>query len=113
MAGLSKKQRALLFQEHRGICHICQRQIAPGEPWDDEHVIAKCNGGTDAWENRRPAHVDCHRGKGGKTAKDRAVMAKTDRMRLKHLGLWKSRTPMRRRKRDQRSDGGDKLEDAD
>jgi 5-methylcytosine-specific restriction endonuclease McrA len=93
----SNRERAEIFRDTSGICHLCQRPIGPGEEWDVEHVTPKGLGGSDDPENLRPAHVDCHRGPGGKTSDDRAKMAKADRLALKAAGLWKSKTPMRRR----------------
>jgi 5-methylcytosine-specific restriction protein A len=80
----TRHQRAAIFRDCGGICHICSRKIAPGEPWQVEHVKARGLGGSDKSENLRPAHIDCH---AGKTKKDRAIMADADSALLKHCGL--------------------------
>lgn len=92
-----KREKAEIFRDSSKICHLCNRQIRPGEDWDVEHVTPKGLGGSDDPSNLKPAHVDCHRGPGGKTSEDRAKMSKADRLALKNAGLWKSKSPMRRK----------------
>lgn len=86
-------QRATIFRDNDGICHLCTRGIAPGEPWEVEHVKPRAFKGGDGPENLRPAHIDCH---AGKTRKERVVIAKADRALKAHVGLrpkrpWPSR----------------------
>lgn len=88
---LTSKARGECFLEAKGLCHICGFKIETGQAWEVEHVIPLAIGGDDTPENRRPAHVKCHK---TKTSKDRTTISKTERMRLKHLGAWRSRTPM-------------------
>lgn len=85
----SPHKRAAVFRDNNGICHICEREIAPGEPWEIEHPKARGLGGSDDDDNLKPAHIDCH---AGKTKKDRAIMADADRALLRHVGLRRSRT---------------------
>lgn len=80
----SAARRAAIFRDNDGVCHICTRKIAAGEPWQVEHVKARGLQGPDTDDNLRPAHVDCH---AGKTRKDRAIMADADRALLRHVGL--------------------------
>lgn len=80
----SATERLKIFLAADGICHLCERKIAPGEPWHDEHVKAKGLGGSNDLKNRKPAHIDCH---AGKTRRDVAIMRKADRQGKKHLGL--------------------------
>jgi 5-methylcytosine-specific restriction protein A len=82
----SAKQRAAIFAEHGGECHICGGKIGVGEAWDLDHVIPLALGGDDEPANLRPAHVKCHRGAGGKTAEDVATIAKAKRREAKHAG---------------------------
>lgn len=82
----SPHKRAAIFRDCNGICHICTRKIAQGEPWEIEHVKARGLQGSDEDDNLRPAHIDCH---AGKTRKDRAVMAEADRALIRHVGLKK------------------------
>ena len=83
-----------IFEAHRGICHISGRKIRPGDEWDADHIIALCNGGENRESNLAPAIREKHR---EKTADDVAQRAKDDRVRKKHLGLWQSKYPMRRK----------------
>lgn len=94
---LTRNQRAELFLEHDGICHLCGCQInaARGEVWEVEHVEAREIGGRDDWANLRPAHVACHK---AKTASDKKVIAKLNRIRNRNLGIKKPRSMTRWRK---------------
>lgn len=85
---LTRNQRAELFLEHKGICHICKTRIDAerGEAWEVEHVLALEISGRDDWENLRPAHVSCHK---FKTAADKKIIAKGNRIRARHLGIKK------------------------
>lgn len=85
---LTRNQRAELFLEHGGICYLCKCIInaARGEAWEVEHVEAREISGRDDWANLRPAHVDCHK---VKTKQDKAIIAKCNRVRNKHLGIRK------------------------
>lgn len=77
-------RRARLFDAHNGLCHICGLKIdAVRGGFEVEHVIPLALGGEDDEANCRPAHVACHK---GKTADDKAQIAKTNRVRAKHLG---------------------------
>lgn len=93
---LSRNQRARLFLEHGGVCHICGTLIKPqrGEKWEVEHVEALEISGRDDWENLRPAHVKCHK---TKTAEDVKVIAKCNRRRAKHLGIAKPKSALSKR----------------
>ena len=90
---LTRNQRAELFLEHKGVCHLCKIRIQAerGEPWEVEHVEAREISGRDDWANLRPAHVACHK---VKTKEDKAIIAKCNRIRNRHLGIKKpSRFP--------------------
>jgi 5-methylcytosine-specific restriction enzyme A len=86
---LSVKRKAELFTEHEGRCHICNGKISVGEAWDVEHPIPLANGGSDDEANWRPAHVKCHK---RKTAEDAGKIAKTKRVRARHMGIRRERT---------------------
>lgn len=88
---LSPTQRARVFLAHGGVCAICTRKIAPGEDYDLDHVLPLALGGADEASNLVPVHVDCHRGKGGKTASDIGRIRKADRCAKKHVLKKKSR----------------------
>jgi 5-methylcytosine-specific restriction endonuclease McrA len=68
---LSKAKRALLFAEHQGKCCLCGERIE-GAAWIDEHIEPLWRLGTNAWDNRGPAHVECAREKTRLEAKARA-----------------------------------------
>lgn len=77
------KQRAEIFRDNGGMCHICTRKIAKGEDWEIEHPLARGLNGSDKQEDMRPAHIDCHK---GKTKADTAIMRKADRQMKSHFG---------------------------
>src|SRR5205814_1934012 len=102
---LTKRQRVKLFDSHKGICCLCKLKIRVGEPWIDEHIIPREISGDDSLDNRAPAHVLCAK---IKTKKDQGDIAKTYRVRAKHLGIRSSRSPMaagRRSKLKRKMDG--------
>lgn len=81
---LSARERARLFSLHEGICHLCDGRIdGTREAWEIEHVLPLALGGDDSDENRKPAHVKCHK---AKTRDDIGSIRKADRQRAKHLG---------------------------
>lgn len=81
-----------IFDRHHGRCYLTGRKIRPGDKWELEHVKALRNGGQNRESNMAPALVDPHK---EKTAVERDEGAKADRIRKKHLGLHKSKHPMR------------------
>lgn len=79
-------QRAAFFAQHKGVCYLCGHKVkAPHEKWEIEHIIAREIMGRDADEdsNLAVAHVDCHK---EKTKRDKAAIAKSDRIAAKHIG---------------------------
>lgn len=81
---LTKVQRPAFIASHGGCCYYCQQPITDDQ-WDDEHVLARELGGSDDMENRRPIHrTPCHK---IKTAQDRKLIAKGNRIRKKISGL--------------------------
>lgn len=86
-----------VYRRHRGICHIANRAIRPGEKWDTEHIVAIINGGLNVESNLAPALRDKHK---KKTADDLAKKSKTYRQRKFNLGLKKDRTIQTWRKFD-------------
>jgi 5-methylcytosine-specific restriction protein A len=83
--------RARVFQKYQGRCHRSGVLIRAGDAWDADHIKALINGG----ENRESNLAPILRGKAHKekTAEDLKIKSKTARMRLKHLGLHKSKGP--------------------
>ena len=81
---ISPKNRLSLFQSANGHCQSCQAEIHPGQKWELDHIIPLALGGPDTNENLQILCKICHK---FKTAnQDRATIAKTKRINLKHLG---------------------------
>lgn len=78
-----------IFDAYGGRCWISGQKIMPGDQWDLDHKIALCNGGEHRESNLAPALRAVHR---VKTASDVKARAKADRVRKKHLGIWKPRS---------------------
>ena len=91
-AKIPDRVRLRVFEAHGGICHLTGRKIRPGDTWDVDHVQALCNGGEHRESNLAPALREAHR---AKTAEDVKQRAKDDRVRKKHLGIWKPKRPLR------------------
>ena len=83
---LTRNERLQIFEDSGGVCHICEQQINAGEPWEADHPEPLWMGGDDSPEALRPAHIHCHK---RKTADDKKRIAKTKRIRQKHLGIGK------------------------
>jgi 5-methylcytosine-specific restriction protein A len=81
---MSKARKARIWDAAQGVCHLCGLPIKAGEPWEAEHVVALTCGGSDADDNIRPAHVDCH---AGKTKADKAIGAKITRIKARNIGV--------------------------
>ena len=84
-------RRARIFDSAGGVCHLCERRILAGEPWEVEHVIALEISRDDSDDNLRPAHVACHR---DKTSVDAGLISKAKRVQAKHVGAHESKTPL-------------------
>ena len=88
---ISKKERAEIFNERNGKCHICGQKIHPQEKWDIEHIIPLSLGGADSGENLDLAHQSCHR---DKTKADVGRLAKAKRQAAYHNHTKLSKTPL-------------------
>lgn len=95
--------RQAFLEAHGSRCWFCGEPIYPDQPWHDEHKMAKelMAPGSDwnAPSNRAPIHVEpCHK---IKTAIDRKLIAKSNRVRRAHgpvEGRRKTKHPIRSRK---------------
>jgi 5-methylcytosine-specific restriction protein A len=76
--------RLRVFERHGGICHLSDRKIMPGEPWDCDHIVALINGGEHREFNLAPALRDKHR---EKTADDVRQKSVTADKRMMNLGI--------------------------
>ena len=83
----TKKDRARLFNLYGGQCYLCKGAIdGTRERYEIEHVIPWALTQDDSDANLRLAHVKCHAEK--THGPERAMLNKTERMRLKHAGHW-------------------------
>lgn len=89
--------RLRIFERDLGVCHLSGRKIRPGEQWELEHKTALCNGGEHRESNLAPALAQPHK---DKTKEDRALKAKNDRVRKRHLGIRGKRRTIPGRKFD-------------
>ncbi|MEZ2132731.1 MULTISPECIES: HNH endonuclease [unclassified Sinorhizobium] len=80
----SGKVRDRIMKRDNRCCHLCSREIQPGEKWDLDHVVALINGGENRETNLKPAHRKCHT---EKTALDVAEKSRVAAVRKKHLGI--------------------------
>ncbi len=91
---ITAKMRVDIFLRHDGVCHLCKLKVIPGEEWDVSHEIPLEAGGRDDDSNWLVAHRRCHRTHTATV--DAPLIAKVKRIRARHLGAKKSRTPMPR-----------------
>jgi 5-methylcytosine-specific restriction protein A len=89
---LATRERLALFLAANGRCQRCGWILAPGTRWDVDHVIPLALGGRDQPDNMQVLCPPCH---GGKTHRiDVPAIAKTTRIRARHLGARASRRPL-------------------
>lgn len=77
-------QRRAFLLLHNCTCYWCREPIEANQPWDIEHVIARelmPGKDADADENLRPIHSHPRRCHKLKTALDRKLIAKSNRIR--------------------------------
>lgn len=77
-----------IFQRYDGRCYLTGRKIRPGDPWELEHIKALKLGGENRESNMAPALVAAHK---IKTADDRKILAKVDRLAKKQAGIKPNR----------------------
>lgn len=90
---LTPTQRLKLFEAFQGRCVLCDRKIEAGEPWIDEHLRALGLGGTNAMDNRGPAHKVCADLKTHGQDGDIARIAKAKRQKMRHIGVKTRKGP--------------------
>lgn len=90
-AAIPPRVRLRVFEAHGGTCALTGRKIRPGDEWDCDHIRALANGGEHRESNLQPVLRTAHR---EKTKADVALKAKADRVRKKHLGLWKPKSKL-------------------
>ena len=82
---IPKRVKLRIWEREAGRCYLTGAKIRPGDSYEFEHVIALRAGGQHREGNIRLALTGAHK---AKTADDRQVIAKTDRIAAKHRGLW-------------------------
>lgn len=82
-----------------GCCQgeLCGRRILTGERWCVDHIIPLCEGGEHRESNLQILADCCHK---GKSAAEMTRKARSDRMRLRHLGIKRPRKITRWRRFD-------------
>lgn len=95
-SAIPKAVKLRVLIAYGGKCHRSGHKFRPGDPIEYDHIIALCNGGENRESNLAPIlGGKIHR---EKTAVDVAQRVKTERLRLKHAGIYpKSRTPLKSR----------------
>ena len=89
---LSTRERLDFFLAAQGRCQRCGWALTPGTRWEVDHVIPLALGGRDHPDNLQVLCSPCH---GGKTHReDVPVIAKTTRIRARHLGARTTRRPL-------------------
>lgn len=91
-AAIPPRVRLRIFERRADACHVCGRKLFPGDRWDLDHVVALTNGGAHAEGNLAPICEWCHR---GKTAEDVALKSRVYHKRAAHLGIRKTKSPIR------------------
>lgn len=87
--------RLRVFERYQGNCYLSGRKIRPGDKWELEHVRALTLGGENRESNLAPALKDPHK---IKTAQDRDMNAKLDRIAKCHNGIKQKKKKMGYRK---------------
>jgi 5-methylcytosine-specific restriction endonuclease McrA len=91
---IGKRLKAEVWEKDAGCCQLCGLPILPGETFHIDHELARELGGSDGIENLRLAHDDCHR---DKTRRDVALIAKSNRVRKRHMTPTEPRKPKEQR----------------
>jgi 5-methylcytosine-specific restriction enzyme A len=89
---LSTSGRLALFLRARGRCAACGWLLAPGTRWEVDHILPRALGGRDTPDNLQVLCRTCH---AAKTARqDAPALAKTRRLKARHLGATRPRSIM-------------------
>ena len=76
-----------------GRCEQCKSKLHVGK-FHYDHIMPDGLGGKPTLDNCQVLCVGCHHTK--TTEEDRPIMEKADRIRKKHLGIWRPKAPMRK-----------------
>lgn len=82
--------RLRIFDAAGGKCHCCGRKIMAGEYWQQDHIIALCNGGANRESNLAPACRNCCYAKTAEDIAEKAEVAATRKAHVlpKPLSTW-------------------------
>lgn len=81
----SNKTKAASFDRCKGNCEKCQVRLSVGK-YRYDHIVPDWMGGDNSLENCQVICLSCDK---PKTSKDQTDIAKTKRIRNKHLGIKK------------------------
>ena len=73
-----------VFDRAGGSCELCHRGLGAADNWEVDHKLALINGGANREDNLQCLCEWCH---ATKTGEDIAQKAKSDRIRMRHLGI--------------------------
>lgn len=93
----TEQQRAKIFLDRGGKCHICKRKLKSGDDWILEHVQALQNNGTNDDSNM---DITCSWCLPAKNKEDAGKAAKTRAVATAHVVPRKRRQKSRLRKPD-------------
>lgn len=103
---ISDMRRERIFLANGGVCHLCERKIRVGEPWDVSHDRPLALLGEDGGDNLKVAHRTCHKVHTATVDQPRIAKAKRQSRKIA-LGLKKpSRMPGSRNSRWKAKIGG-------
>ena len=54
--------RRARWEAHGRACGVCQKPVGYAD-FQVDHIVQRCQGGTDAWDNLRPLHKPCNNGR--------------------------------------------------
>jgi len=57
--GLTTREQKLLKRQ-KGKCNICHKEFQHYDMWEIDHVIPRCKGGKDTYDNLQLVHAHCH-----------------------------------------------------
>jgi 5-methylcytosine-specific restriction protein A len=86
-AAIPMRVKLRIWERERGRCHITGKPIRPGDSFEYEHIKPLCLGGSHSESNIALALTGPHR---EKSAAEVSAKAKADRVKAKHLGIWKT-----------------------
>lgn len=83
------KVRQLAYTRCKSICEMCGARLGGGlGSYEFDHIIPYFMTQDSSVDNCAVLCMPCHRGEGGKTADDAAIIAKVKRIEAKHNGTW-------------------------